>query len=139
MINTRPALLLLWLLLCSCSWGEPLYIAQDPLDGGDFFDAESIAACVCPAPDASAERCPTPPPYMPPPWLDAAQPDAQRDGGGVPCVRWREDGGSCWFQSGADEQFVDLLCEDNEITGDWCRCYGFDFNLTIDIPACGPQ
>lgn len=93
----------------------------------------SSCQCVCPnsmpgAVDIDGGVADADPAYQPRPGLDADAPDGPPDTGGVPCVRWAPDGGTCWFLSGESEQIIDVWCEDSIDAGrEWCECLGLDW------------
>lgn len=114
-------------LLFGCQDGDKLYTVQDNMictcvpmdqDAGVAQDATNPDAS---NPDAS------PPPYMPPHTADAGIDAGTPDAGGMPCIRWQPNGGSCWFLSSLKDDDFDLLCEDNLVMGAWCECLGSDW------------
>lgn len=125
--------------LLALMWvGIVIYTAgacRDPAHLSPVPRSPAPSACECPpapqtdggpleigSPDAPA------PGYDPRPDLDAAAPDGPPDTGGVPCLRWAPDGGTCWFLSGEPEQVIDQWCEDSVDAGsEWCECLGLDW------------
>lgn len=127
-------------------------VANDRLYQSDQLDAQM--ECICPMQDAQfnydaepldsgviLDALPNCVPYEQP-HTDAS---ISVDSGGVPGIRWKPDGGSCWFLSSLKDDELDALCEDNLQKDSWCEILGSDWGMEQNrglnqslFPQCAP-